>query len=52
MIKALSLAALMSATASSTFLLKDETNVVVDFQANLGCAACIRGGYFYCDTTN
>jgi hypothetical protein len=28
----------------------DETNFNINFRYNLTCAACIRGGYFYCDS--
>jgi len=28
----------------------DETNIKIDFSYNLTCAACIRGGYFFCDS--
>ena len=26
-----------------------ENTINIDFKGNLSCAACIRGGYFYCD---
>lgn len=39
--------------ASEVFLpplqVLDETNIQINFNYNLTCAACIRGGYFYCD---
>ena len=27
----------------------DEIDIKIDFSYNLTCAACIRGGYFFCD---
>jgi hypothetical protein len=42
--------------ASDVFLpplqVLDETNIQINFSYNLTCAACIRGGYFYCDPKN
>ena len=26
----------------------DETEIFISYNASLPCAACIRGGYFYC----
>ena len=28
----------------------EETNININFNYNLTCAACIRGGYFFCDS--
>jgi len=30
----------------------DEININIKYNASLACAACIRGGYFYCDKTS
>jgi hypothetical protein len=30
----------------------DETNISINYEADLTCSACIRGGYLYCGNSN
>jgi predicted RNase H-like HicB family nuclease len=30
----------------------DETDININYEIDLSCSACIRGGYFYCGNTN
>ena len=40
------------ASLSPALTMLDESDVNITFSSNLTCAACIRGGYLYCNNTN